>query len=359
MRTRRREFSIFSLSFLDIMSCGFGAVILLFLIMKHQTEVTAEPARADLDAELAALAGDLDQARAALASQAEAARRVEGDLAAAEQRAATLREAVATARAATPTSDAARRRELAERRAQLARTEADRARLVAEVADRGRAVRTYAGEGNREYLTGIQLGGARILVLVDSSASMLDASLVNVLRRRNMDTGTQRRSAKWQQALSTVDWISARFPPGSRYQIYTFDTVARPVLAGTDGQWLAVSERARLDQAVATLRERVPGGGSSLERALMVLGELRTPPDNVYLITDGLPTQGLEPPRGTTVSGQERLRLFERAVQRIPRGIPINVILLPMEGDPMAPSAYWQIARYTQGAFLSPAADWP
>jgi hypothetical protein len=39
--------------------------------------------------------------------------------------------------------------------------------------------------------------------------------------------------------------------------------------------------------------------------------------------------------------------------------VPVNVILLPMEGDPMAPAAYWTLARRTRGSFLSPAKDWP
>ena len=106
-------------------------------------------------------------------------------------------------------------------------------------------------------------------------------------------------------------------------------------------------------------KDIVPQGGSSLERAFLVITQLSPRPDNVFLVTDGLPTQGLKPPRGTTVSGRERLKLFESAVTRIPRGIPVNVILLEMEGDPMAPSAFWQIALYTKGAFLSPARDWP
>ena len=86
---------------------------------------------------------------------------------------------------------------------------------------------------------------------------------------------------------------------------------------------------------------------------------MNPPPDNVYLITDGLPTQGLEAPKGTNVTGMERKRLFEAALKRVSPTIPINTILLPLEGDPVAPSAYWQLARITQGAFLSPSDDWP
>ncbi|MDF1831960.1 MAG: hypothetical protein P1U52_06370, partial [Porticoccaceae bacterium] len=35
MTRKRRQLNTFSLSFLDIMACGFGAVTLLFLLLKH------------------------------------------------------------------------------------------------------------------------------------------------------------------------------------------------------------------------------------------------------------------------------------------------------------------------------------
>jgi len=41
-------------------------------------------------------------------------------------------------------------------------------------------------------LTGIKLRGHRTLILLDASASMLDETLVNVLRMRNMDVASQR-----------------------------------------------------------------------------------------------------------------------------------------------------------------------
>ena len=39
---KRREFNVFSLAFLDIMSCGFGAVILIYIIINHGTENTSK-----------------------------------------------------------------------------------------------------------------------------------------------------------------------------------------------------------------------------------------------------------------------------------------------------------------------------
>jgi len=359
MRRRHAGLPAFSLSFLDIMSCGFGAVVLLFLIIKHQTDVLPMLPAYDLDDEIAELEAQVSAARAARDDTAAQAERANAALGAARARLVESRAALAAARGAAPAPAPDRGADIAALRASLARSEREKQALEAQIHARSRNIRTYAGEGNREYLTGIQLGGERILVLLDTSASMLDETIVNVIRRRNMDDDSKRRAAKWRQALAAVDWITARFPAASRYQIYTFDSETRPALEGTAGRWLAVSDVARLDAAVAALRERVPAGGSSLERALMVIGALDPPPDNVYLITDGLPTQGLTPPRGTTIDGPARLRLFEQAVTRIPRGIPINVLLLPMEGDPMASSAYWQMALYTRGAFLTPASDWP
>jgi hypothetical protein len=35
------------------------------------------------------------------------------------------------------------------------------------------------------------------------------------------------------------------------------------------------------------------------------------------------------------------------------------VLLLPMEGDPRAAGAYWNLARVRGGTFLAPSKDWP
>jgi hypothetical protein len=126
------------------------------------------------------------------------------------------------------------------------------------------------------------------------------------------------------------------------------------------GKWLAGDDAASLNAASRELRKIVPQDGTSLENALAVAATLSPRPDNIILITDGLPTQGASPPLvKKTVDGDDRLKLFEKALGRLPPGVPVNVILLPMEGDPMAPSAYWTLARRTRGSFLSPAKDWP
>ena len=59
------------------------------------------------------------------------------------------------------------------------------------------------------------------------------------------------------------------------------------------------------------------------------------------------------------MSGRQRMEYFAEALKKLPANIPVNTILVPMEGDPMAASAFWQLAQLSQGSFLSPTEDWP
>jgi len=188
---------------------------------------------------------------------------------------------------------------------------------------------------------------------------MLADSIVNVIRLRNMSAELQRQAGKWQRTLNTVDWLTSQLPINAQYQIIAFNTQAAPALAGTEGKWLEVADAAKLKAAAEALRERLPSGGTSLHRAFDAAGTLPGGPDNIFLITDGLPTQGTEAPRKTTISGRDRLTLFRRAVQRLPAGVPVNIILAHMEGDPMAASEFWQLAQVSGGSFMSPSKDWP
>tara|TARA_Y100000588_G_scaffold195749_1_gene209904 strand:+ start:4450 stop:5532 length:1083 start_codon:yes stop_codon:yes gene_type:complete len=360
MRNSRRGFSAFSLSFLDIMSCGLGAVVLLFLIIKHNTDVKDVMPTYDLNREIEMLDGDIGDAQARTASAKSQASTLDAELTTAQGEAKLIRTQLAKVRAASKTVVASiSNREIEKMKSDVKRLEQKKKTVSAQIKAQSDQVRTFTGEGNREYLTGLKLGGQRILILLDASASMLDDTIVNIIRRRNMDDAAKRRSWKWQQALETVDWISARFPRDSAYQIFTYNTSVVPVLPETKWRWLQVSEFDQLNRAIGKMKRVIPNGGSSLAAALAAINRLSPKPDNIYLITDGLPTQGLAPPRGTTVTGQQRIDLFEDAMSQLPRSIPINTILLPMEGDPMAAWAYWQVALQTRGAFLTPAKDWP
>jgi hypothetical protein len=358
MRPKRKELSAFSLSFLDIMSCGLGAFILLFIVAKHNYQADSVPDNDYLTAEIR----KLDLQIAEILDRKEA---MEVQKNALEQQALDVKFVIQKLEQAFQKSqkDAQIKRKMVNDetaiKKSISQLSAQNKALKKQVAESSAGSRSHLGDGNREYLTGMRLGGEHVLILLDSSTSMLDESIVNIIRRRNMSNEVKKRSPKWRQALDTINWISARFPRASQYQIYSYSDKVEPAIQGTRGKWLYVNNTKQLNETIENLNDLIPDGGSSLEAAVDAIKELRPQPDNIYLITDGLPTQGIKPAERRNVSGQERQQLFERAVAKLPSGIPVNVILLPTEGDPMAPAAYWQIARVTEGSFLSPAVDWP
>ena len=65
---RRRNINVFSLAFLDIMSCGFGAVILVFIIINHGTEASSQEVNAEMMAEAQRLQAQVTDEQAQLAA---------------------------------------------------------------------------------------------------------------------------------------------------------------------------------------------------------------------------------------------------------------------------------------------------
>ena len=244
-------------------------------------------------------------------------------------------------------------------KAEIKRLETEKQQLLKDLNQTGEDSRKYAGDGNRAYVTGLRMGGRHILILLDTSGSMLDNTIVNIIRRRNMRDERKRTAPKWVNALETVDWLSAKFPNDSQYQIYTFNTDVKAAIPETRGKWLKTGNKLQFDQAIKNLKDIVPENGTNLEKAFASISQLRPMPDNIYLITDGLPTKGSKTSRGATISGRERLRLFQDAVKALPRSVPVNTILSPMEGDPEAANAYWKLAQMTNGSYMSPSEDWP
>ena len=110
---------------------------------------------------------------------------------------------------------------------------------------------------------------------------------------------------------------------------------------------------------ISELKRLAPLGGTNLEAPFLRARSLTLQPDNIVLITDGLPTQGKGGARSNTIDGAGRVRLFQKAIKNLPAKIPVNTILFPMEGDPLAPSLYWQLALDSGGSFFTPTRDWP
>jgi len=363
MARKRRQFTTFNLSFLDIMSCGFGAVVLVFLIIDHSVKVESKELNRDLLSEVNLLEEDISEGEEGLVKLRNVLSEVDMQMVEAQGRATRITEEIDNYEAliASLKDDGyTERSDIEALKAEIRSLEQEVKKLREAAQDNsGSSARTFVGEGNRQYLTGLNLGGRNIVILLDISSSMLADKLVNIIRLRNMDPTIQRQADKWTRTLNTVDWLTAQLPVSSKYQVITFNTKASPALADTAGKWLEVANQAQLESLSAQLRKITPSGGTSLEDAFVALQELTPSPDNIFLITDGLPTQGARGPRGNKVSSDERQKLYRQAVKQLPSGVPVNIILAPLEGDPMAASEFWQLAQVSQGSFMSPSRDWP
>ncbi len=351
MPKKRRNIA-FSLSFLDIMACGFGAVTLLFLILRHNaTEIQTPDMR--LSAEVDLLQMDIRQAEAKKTQLLNSLEEITLELVEAQG----LSDRVLTDLQETEKSIQADPNDLDKLRRQVEQLEDETAQM--EEVEYGDKVREFLGDGNRQYLTGLKLGGERVLILVDGSASMLADTVVNAVRRRNMNDEQKKQSPKWQWTLRTVEWLVAQLPASSRFQIYVFNTEAQAALTGSEGEWLDAADSLAMEDAIAGLKQYSPGSGTSLTNGFGAIADFENRPDNVFLLTDGLPTQGKNPPRKYMVSGEQRRKHFLAAIKEFPRGVPLNTILFPMEGDPEAAALFWQTALNTNGAFIAPSRDWP
>ena len=360
---KRRPVSPFSLSFLDIMFCGFGAVVLLVLILNADTVKARNETFADLSSEVIRLEQEVlvGQDDLVLARNSMKEATLEQVTAAGEaERITETIKLLERQIALLENETLASREHINELSSDLKTLDTEQKRQSEQaLAHAGDKVRSFKGAGDRQYLTGLKVGGKRVLILVDVSASMLDETIINVVRRRNMDDSKKRNAPKWRRTLKTADWLVSNLPSTARFQMYAFNTRAKPVIKGSDGKWLLASNRKDTDAAVKALQQRVPANGTSLYQALAVAKKLSPKPDNILLVTDGLPTQGSSKPGSTTVSAAERLQHFETAVRTLSTGIPVNTILLPMEGDAYAAAAYWKLAIDTRGSFITPARDWP
>jgi hypothetical protein len=160
----------------------------------------------------------------------------------------------------------------------------------------------------------------------------------------------------------------ARLPQNSEVLVMAYNEEAKQL--GGKG-WMSASS----ESAGSIIREAsglVPTGATNLQKGLNAIKSFS--PSNVYVITDGLPTQGesrfksLNPfsdcssLTGTakTISGECRKRLFQQTIKESGSfGAQVDVILLPIEGDPEAAYQYWLWAASQRGIVISPASNWP
>jgi len=362
---KRRSGEIFSMSFLDCMSCGFGAVILFFMIINSRSDVEPNDQTKALQAETNKLEIEVLEGRKNLALARTSIQKLETEEEEASDQISIIKALIAELQAELAKYDndtLAKIKAIEKLQSDIKSLEDEVKRLLAlkkEGEAAGERARSFKGEGDRQYLTGLKLGGERTLILVDRSTSMLHETIVNILRRKNLPESEQLLSRKWRQVVASVDWLSSQFRPGTEYQIYMFNNVTEPVLKGTDGLWLKADDIDQLDEAVRQLRRTVPKNGTNMYAAFQVIRDMKPRPDNVILLVDSMPTMDQATSSKSVIGAGERANLFTAATQLVPSGIPINVMLYPMEGDPAAVTSFWSLALKSRGSMISVSHDWP
>lgn len=360
MRRAKRKPEGFNIAFLDVMSCGLGAVTLIFMLVKYQTEV--------VDTESSALVQEL----AVIESQTESTltqnRLLESQLQ------TLIKELQQKESSAT--------RQIAQRDAkmqEIERINSEIARLTLELqknqiasADTSSAENT-SPQDTEDHLIGLKVSGRRILVLLDSSASMADERLVDIVQFQVSDTATKMSAPKWQRTLRVVNWILDRVPENSEYMIVTYNQKAN-FLHGN--QWVSSSDLQGRKKVSTALHKLYPDDATNLYSALEYVKDNRLGPSDIYIVTDGLPTKGSGKlirsirvavqcksfsSKATTISSSCREALFYSAIRGFSTGrrVKINTVLLPIEGDPDAAFAYWQWSSSTGGMMVSPPSSWP
>lgn len=366
MARQRRKVEAFGLSFLDCICCGFGAVLLIYVMLSAESAVAVMSRSDDVNAEVDRLEEEVLAGTRNLVVLRNALETTRSETASAAARTKQILAELESRREQVSTYDAtslARRERIEKLKADIRSLEEGTRRLEGGSLDRaspGQEARAFRDAGgNRRYITGIRMRGTRILILVDASASMLHEDLVSIIKLRNSSETVRRGAAKWRRAIETVSWLATQLPPGSRYQIVTFNTKAQPLLAGSSGQWHASADPETVSRSITALQTLTPGDGTNFTKAFLEARKLNPAPDQIVLITDGLPTQGSSPPRFKYIDAHARARLFDDSISLLPDKVPVDIVLLPLEGELPAAHRFWRLARFTGGTLLMPSKDWP
>ncbi|MGD9597166.1 MAG: VWA domain-containing protein [Steroidobacteraceae bacterium] len=219
MKLARRDAEVFSLSFLDCICCGFGAIILLLVLSEFGQPVVIEKSRKQLDGQVLALQKELHEIRG---ETAELNREMQG-------RVDRLRkEKLNLARVSGEISSVKGQFEASRQDAAVANIV--EGELVAAYESLTEDLKQLQKQSRRrpptEAVGGIPIDSEWIIFVIDTSGSML--------------------SAHWETAQEVLKEILDIYPRVRGLQV--LDDEGKPMFGGTRGQWLQdnPTQRARI-----------------------------------------------------------------------------------------------------------------
>ena len=336
MRPKRKPMGGGAVAFIDVMACGLGAVVLLLVIVDFNiteiipqlpnraapnSTVTPNTSKEDLEARLKSIQANNVELAASVAELTE----------------------------------------------DFVEKEFKRDSLQASLNERPANPAPESKVNKPGQLIGLQVDGQSIVILLDRSGSMYSDILADNVYYAVSPSKTQSdRSAKWSQARRIAKWLIDVAPNSSVIKLATFAEKVQPVSQG----W---QKKSVLSPAVeVALDSMIPESGTDLQVALNWLAWNANQGTQAFLITDGLPTklskQGMvsrlisacaRDPKGY-VGGECRQQIFSKSITAVANAsLELNVIFLPLEGDPLAAPQYWSLARSKGGLLFVPEQSWP
>jgi len=349
--SKRRETEVFSLAFLDCICCGFGAVLLIFILTVSQQKSRDSESLEEVEDRVRQLAASVSTSQAEIAQ-------LEQLLAASQSALDQLK----TQQTGAQVNLTNRQKELL---LLLQQTGALKDALD-HLLGKKKALPTedvqplpIPNEDRRQYLTGVKFEGTHVLFLVRVSGSMLGDTIEDAVGLLDQPEFKRRESPKWQRVVKSLEWMLANLGPTANFQILLFNDETTPLLPAKGDAWIARSDRQGLQEVLTKLHTIVPGGSANLERAFTHVRFMQTLPDSVILLTDGLPTTSDTAPNNGDTDDATRIQYLRHAIRQLPVRIPVSTILFPLDGDPGTAGLYWELAINTHGALVSPSASWP
>ncbi|RKZ85817.1 MAG: VWA domain-containing protein [Gammaproteobacteria bacterium] len=336
------------------MSCGLGAIILVFMLVKHNVN--------DSSVELDNLKNDIQNLESKKENSLQTLKSIEAQL---------TKDAIQAATA---------KRKLAEQQLILAQNNTDIEKATKEIETLKSDIKDIkivkkadlieTEQINEEsYLLGLKVEGQKIALLVDSSASMTNEKLIDIIKTKSSSNKDKQQAKKWTRTKKIVAWLLARLPQDSDVVVVAFNEKAK--ILGNQG-WMNASNPTNIQAILSDLNGLIPEGATNLHHGLQTVNKFV--PSNLYIITDGLPTKGesnyksLNPfsscssllGNSNIISGACRVKLFRQTINESAKsGVQVDVVLLPLEGDPDAINQYWNWTATTGGLVISPANNWP
>lgn len=353
MSRKRKETEVFSLSFLDCICCGFGAVLLLFVLTASRKAEEMD----DLQAAIMEIIGEMED-------------EIDKNDKAIEQKKLTL--AVETKRA----EDSGARLDDAKKRhteldemlklllAQLAAIEEELGKLIDDKENMPKQEEKtpvpIPNPDRRQYLTGFDILGEQVLFLVEASAGMTADTIVEATEFAGKSEKERREGPKWKRVKLALRWLIANLKDGSNYKIIFYNKDLVPLEVGFGREWFDPMDNELTVEVLNAIDDITPEGGANLERAFAIVNELPIEPDRLVLICDGLPTLADSyGGGGSQVMYDDRVAMLRMAQNALDIDLPVNTIMYPLMPDPGSAVHFWRLANSSGGSMISPSEGWP